>query len=825
MDKNFFRFKWILLLAVFLMGQFFLISSAYAEWTVVDPPDVSSTWELFNPRYNWAVGQDSENMTGVLLYFSYGSWIRATLPNVSSDWALSGVDLTSPTGGWAVGQDFENMRGVLLYFTNPLIATLPTLTTTPISDITATTATGGGNITSAGNTPVTARGVCWSTSANPTVDVEGSTCTTDGTGTGEFTSSITGLTPSTQYHVRAYATNSVGTGYGDDLTFSTIASTTTLAAATTLPINITATADSGSNLVWLSRSVTPPNVSSDWGLSAVHFVSSDLGWAVGQDWDNGKGVILLFSEGVWTSVMPPNVSSYWGLSAVHFRWAVGQDWDNGRGVILDVSGGSWTSIMPPKVSSDWGLSAVQFLSSDEAWAVGQDFENGRGVLLHFSGGSWKSVMPPNVSPNWGLSSVDFISPNEGWAVGKDFENKRGVLLHFVDHSWTSVSPPDVSSDWGLSGIHLFSPNGGWAVGKTSDGSNLQGVLIRYTVPKISVSPMNINFNDVEIGALLEKTVTVKNTGNGNLIIGTITAPSPPFYISADSCSGKSLAWLQACKVTYRFLPDAAGTFSSNSNIDSNGSSSGFDQKTVTLNGTGKAGTLNYIHLLEPSDGEIFTACDYSNPPKDGFKWESSGTFTSIEVQFYYDYDFSRVPLKVKGDPNVNQLIIKPNVWKRILLLPGADGGTLNWMVVAKKKDRTMVQGKDVFSGFPYHVFDIFPPDPVDNLHLSHTSKTTLPPPTISWENAGNCNVMFTVWFGNDSDFKNPNMKKMPISYRIKDSDGFQETFKKELTSGQWNSIRKLGGDVTGATLYWYVESRDTLGRRQSTDVMSFVLTD
>jgi len=584
--------------------------------------------------------------------------------------------------------------------------------------------------------------------------------------------------------------------------------------------------------------VTPPNVSSDWGLSAVHFVSSDLGWAVGQDFENGRGVLLRYLKGGWTSVRPPNVneSSYWGLSAVHFRWAVGQDWDYGIGVILDASSGSWTSITPPYVSSYWGLSGVRFISSDEAWAVGEDFENGRGVILHYvrdenGNVSWKSVPPPDVSSNWGLSSVDFTSPDEGWAVGEDFENKRGVLLHFLktvgqkDGSWTSVIPPDVSSDWGLSGIHLISPNTGWAVGRTpSDGPNATGVLLRYTVPQISVSPMSINFNDVEIGALLEKTVTVRNTGNGNLIIGTITAPSPPFYISADSCSGKSLPWLKACKVTYRFLPDSAGNhFTGNSNIPSNGSSSGSDQKTVTLTGTGEA-EINYIHLLEPSDGEIFTACDYSEPPK--FKWESSGTFTSVEVQFYYDYDFSRAPLKVKGDPNVKEqeLVIKPNVWKRILLLPGAHGGTLNWMVVAKKKDKTMVQSIDVSSLFPYRTFDITQPDPVDNPQLSHTSKKpTLPPPTISWDN--NCNIMFTVWFGNDSDFRNRNMKKMHISFRIKDSDGIQGTFTKELTSSQWYSIRKLGGNVTGATLYWYVESRDTLGRRETTNVMPFVLTD
>jgi hypothetical protein len=245
---------------------------------------------------------------------------------------------------------------------------------------------------------------------------------------------------------------------------------------------------------------------------------------------------------------------------------------------------------------------------------------------------------------------------------------------------------------------------------------------------------------------------------------------------------------------------------------------------VTLNGTGVGETLNYINPSNPPDGEIFTACDYSNPPEYGFVWESEGTFTSIEVQFYYDYDFSRAPLKVKGNPNDKKLIISSNLWKRILLLPGAHGGTLNWMVVAKKKDKTIVQSIDVSSLFPYRTFDITQPDPVDNPQLSHTSKKpTLPPPTISWDN--NCNIMFTVWFGNDSDFRNPNMKKMHISFRIKDSDGIQGTFTKELTSSQWYSIRKLGGNVTGATLYWYVESRDTLGRRETTNVMPFVLTD
>ena len=95
----------------------------------------------------------------------------------------------------------------------------PTVTTSAVIDITQTSATCGGNVTSDGGTPVTARGVCWSTSANPTTD---SSKTTDGTGTGSFTSNLTGLTDNTTYHLRAYATNSAGTSYGNEVLFKTL---------------------------------------------------------------------------------------------------------------------------------------------------------------------------------------------------------------------------------------------------------------------------------------------------------------------------------------------------------------------------------------------------------------------------------------------------------------------------------------------------------------------------------------------------------------------------------------------------------------------------
>ncbi len=100
-------------------------------------------------------------------------------------------------------------------------ANLPVVTTTAASSITATTAVSGGNVSSDGGAAVTARGVVWSTSQNPTI-TSNLGMTNNGTGTGSFVSNLSNLTANTTYYVRAYATNSSGTGYGSQLSFTTL---------------------------------------------------------------------------------------------------------------------------------------------------------------------------------------------------------------------------------------------------------------------------------------------------------------------------------------------------------------------------------------------------------------------------------------------------------------------------------------------------------------------------------------------------------------------------------------------------------------------------
>lgn len=119
--------------------------------------------------------------------------------------------------------DFGTAYGNVVSFTTKE-ATLPVISsTTSAYSITQSSATSGGIITSDGGANITSRGVCWSnTTSNPSIV---NNKTIDGIGTGTFTSYVTGLTPSTTYYLRAYATNSKGTVYGDVKIFTTQSAT------------------------------------------------------------------------------------------------------------------------------------------------------------------------------------------------------------------------------------------------------------------------------------------------------------------------------------------------------------------------------------------------------------------------------------------------------------------------------------------------------------------------------------------------------------------------------------------------------------------------
>ena len=188
-------------------------------------------------------------------------WATTANPTISDSKTTDGIGIGSftsnlsglqPSTTYQIRAYATNSSGTaygneVIFTTSVVTLVVPTLTTISITNITKTTATSGGNITSDGGSSITVRGICWNTSASPTIS---NTKTSDGTGSGSFVSNLTGLTASTTYYVRAYATNSTGTAYGNEVIFTTSVVTPVVPTLTTISItNITQiTATSGGNI-------------------------------------------------------------------------------------------------------------------------------------------------------------------------------------------------------------------------------------------------------------------------------------------------------------------------------------------------------------------------------------------------------------------------------------------------------------------------------------------------------------------------------------------------------------------------------------------------
>jgi hypothetical protein len=169
----------------------------------VNPNGLSSTY-----NFEWGTSTSYGNSSTIT---SAGSGTSNVAVTVSISGLTAGVTChyrVNATNGEGTA------NGIDMTFTPGAAA----LITTAASSITSSTASSGGNVTIDGGASVTIRGVCWSTAANPTTS---DPHTSNGSGTGSFTSSITGLSATTTYHIRAYATNANGTWYGDDKSFTT----------------------------------------------------------------------------------------------------------------------------------------------------------------------------------------------------------------------------------------------------------------------------------------------------------------------------------------------------------------------------------------------------------------------------------------------------------------------------------------------------------------------------------------------------------------------------------------------------------------------------
>jgi len=285
------------------------------------------------------------------------SWIHTTSSASGAGTISFTVDVN--LGATRVGTLSVSGATYTLVQTGPA---LPSVSTAPLSAVTSTTATGGGTVAADGGAPVTARGVVFSsTNPNPTL---ADSVAAGGTGTGAFTTALGGLSPNTRYYVRAYATNAVGTAYGD-----------------VTPDILWRNAVSGQNVVWRMNGFTREDT--EW-LESV----PDTNWAIAGSADfNADGMADILwrnrSNGqvvVWYMNGTSRTSTGW-LDTVDLNWTLvgAADFNadghpdllwrhlvNGENVVWLMSGlaRSSTITLPTVVDQSWAIAGVGDFDSD-----------------------------------------------------------------------------------------------------------------------------------------------------------------------------------------------------------------------------------------------------------------------------------------------------------------------------------------------------------------------------------------------------------------------------------------------------------------------------
>lgn len=289
---------------------------------------------------------------------------------------------------------------------------------------------------------------------------------------------------------------------------------------------------------------------------------------------------FLYSRGTYTDILPPGwrESYAYSINSNGFITGYGIDENNKtRGFVY--KNGGYTALLPP------GLQEAKAFHINDPGAVagsGLDIGNTPKSFVYKDG-----VYSEILAPGW--QSVEAYGINNSGAVTGWGTYKGGHTIGFLYNgtAFFSLVPPG----WQWSQTYIINDRGD-IVGYGSYGADNRGFMARG-VPEIAVSPMIIFFGgNIGSGKLPDRTVTIKNDGIGELIIGQVTAPQPPFSMTADNCSGKTLALYQTCTISFGLKPVPGKTAASGSDIPSNDPL----RKSVTLT----------IGLFPDNDGDGYT---------------------------------------------------------------------------------------------------------------------------------------------------------------------------------------------------------------------------
>jgi hypothetical protein len=325
----------------------------------------------------------------------------------------------------------------LSFTTNSLVLSLASVFTNPVTTVTQTTAISGGNITGDGKSPVTARGICYSsTTNNPTIV---NTIIAGGSGLGSFNSDLIGLTPSTTYYVRAFATNGIGTAYGNPVSF------------TTTDITIPAIATKPAASITPTTAISGGDVSSNGGATitsrGICYNTSGNPTTASNVISSGNGLGSFYSDLVGLtpsttyyvrSFATNSVGTAYGnqISFITISpFTIGQSYGGGTIVSIDSSGLHGLIMTPSRISTGgmaWSKgdnSAVGITKS----SIGSGMSNTNAIISHIGNtGTYPAKLCADLVLNgysdWYLPSKDELEQLHINSASLDLASYASILM-------------------------------------------------------------------------------------------------------------------------------------------------------------------------------------------------------------------------------------------------------------------------------------------------------------------------------------------------------------------------------------------------------------
>lgn len=302
---------------------------------------------------------------------------------------------------------------------------LPTVVTAQVSLITASGVTTGGAISSDGTAAVTGRGVVWGQAANPTIDLAGKT--SDGSGAGSFTSTITGLQANTTYHIRAYAVSNAGTAYGNDISFTTSATIKVYVCGYELGSNDQAK-------LWVDNTGSfLPGTSLKSYASAVTVADGGDVYTAGWDFTGGIDNAKIWKNGVPTVLSTLNSRATGLFVAGSDVYVSGFEYNGSKFVAKYWKNGTATALS--NGTTDAQANAICVVGSD-VYVAGYENNGSRDVAKYWKNGS---AIDLTNGVNYSRANAILVSAGDVYIAGYEFNGTNEIAKYWKNGTSYSLA--------------------------------------------------------------------------------------------------------------------------------------------------------------------------------------------------------------------------------------------------------------------------------------------------------------------------------------------------------------------------------------------------